>query len=351
MKSPIRIVRLLVALVCTPALSAESIPGVVSTYADLELEDGATLTSIIAAPAAATSELRPILFAQWVSCGSIAYREGSNARELLAALARDSGLALVRVERDAISGGPACEDLDFDTELAHYVDAYTQILASGAVDASAIYVYGSSLGAMTAPLLAAELQRRGYDIAGIVVQGGGAVTYLERMLNFERHYLERRPGIVEPAEIHGNIHDRFRFQYEYLVRGRHPDDVANDSAAMAAIRGDILGMSELDHYGRPFAWHQQLAKKNVLAAWREVDAPVLVIFNTFDQFETRHGHKLIADMANRWRPGSATYIERPSIGHSDNRYATIEEAYAFENGTTAWQDAADTINRWLRERL
>jgi len=70
---------------------------------------------------------------------------------------------------------------------------------------------------------------------------------------------------------------------------------------------------------------------------------VLVMFNAFDQFETRHGHELIADTVNRQRPGTATFVERPNVGHSGNRYATIEDAYAWRDGTKAWQEAAEIM--------
>ncbi len=88
--------------------------------------------------------------------------------------------------------GPACEELDYDTELRHYVEAFKKLLGDERIDASRVYVYGSSLGSTTAPLVAAQLEEAGFDIAGIMVQGGGAVTYYERMFNFERIYLERR---------------------------------------------------------------------------------------------------------------------------------------------------------------
>lgn len=331
----------------TPAQVGESMPGVDSYYQDVKVSDGAVLRTITTLPAGDKKPRHPLLFAQWVSCGSLDYREGSNSRALLAALARDSGLALVRVERSAVAGGPDCASLDFDTELRHYVEAYKQLLESDRLDASRVYVYGSSLGSNTAPLLAAELQDAGYDIAGVMVQGGGAVTYLERMLHFDRQYLERRPSEVAPADIHDEFLRRAGFHYEYLVKGRHPDVVAADSAAMAAVRRGIRGMGDDDHYGRPFAWHQQLAKRNFLAAWAAVDAPVLVVFNAFDQFESRHGHKLIADTVNRLRPGTATYVERPNVGHSDNRFETIEAAYAGEGGTAAWQEAAEIMLGWL----
>jgi len=330
------------------APAAESMPGIDSHYGVVEVSDGSRLQSIITLPAGDASPRHPLLFTQWVSCGSLEYREGSNSRELLAALARDSGLALVRVERTSLDGsGPACENLDYDTEVAHYIEAFSQLLEDERLDASRVYLSGSSLGSTTAPLVALQLQNAGFDIAGIMVQGGGAVTYYERMFNFERAYLERRPDAVAPADIHDEFLLRARFQYEYLVAGRHPDDVAEDSPAMARIRGYILGMEETNQYGRPFVWHQQAARRNFLAAWAELDAPVLVIFNAFDQFESRHGHQLIADIVNRVRPGTATFVERPNIGHSDNRYATIEDAYAFRDGEPAWRQAAEIMIGWL----
>ena len=332
------------------AAGEESIPGVDSHYETVEVSSGASLQTIVTAPEGDAAARYPLLFTQWVSCGSLAYREGSNSREILAALARESGLALVRVERSALLDGPACAELDFDTEFAHYVDAFTALLESPRIDSSRVFVYGSSLGSNTAALLARELGRRGHTLGGVIVSGGGGVTYLERMLAFEQRYLERRPGDVTPAARHREFLDRTRFNYEYLVNRRHPDAVAQDSDAMARVRNDILGMSATDHYGRPFAWHQQLAEKNFLAAWAEVDAPVLVIFNEFDQFESRHGHALIADTVNRLRPGTATFVERTGIGHSDNRYPSVESAYAFEDGEPAWRDSVDIMLRWLGER-
>ena len=341
---------LLAVLFAVSSQAAEAIPGVTSHYSVVELDDGSRLQSIIAVPEGTVSPRHPLLFTQWVSCDTIEFGERSNAHQLLAALARDSGLALIRVERTALDGsGPACETLDYDTELANYTEAFRTLLADDRIDASRIYVYGSSLGSTTAPLVALRLQDAGFDVAGIMVQGGGAVTYFERMLNFDRIYLERRPDAVAPEDIHDEILLRAKFQYEYLVEGRHPDDVAKDSSDMAKIRADILGMGDTDHYGRPFAWHQQAAQHNFLDAWARLDAMVLVVFNGFDQYETRHGHKLIVDVVNRLRPGTATFIERDGIDHSDYRFATIEDAYADRDGTRAWREAAQIMTDWLRK--
>ncbi|MDJ0712433.1 MAG: hypothetical protein QNJ14_18755 [Woeseiaceae bacterium] len=74
------------------AWATESIPGVSSHYVEVEVADGSRLQSIISLPDGDSSPRHPILFTQWVSCGSLQYREGSNSMELLAALARNSDL-------------------------------------------------------------------------------------------------------------------------------------------------------------------------------------------------------------------------------------------------------------------
>ncbi|MHA7873482.1 MAG: alpha/beta hydrolase family protein, partial [Hyphococcus sp.] len=262
----------------------EQINGVTSHYGMVETSDGARLRTIITIPENAETRPHPLLFTQWVSCSSIEFRSDQN---ILARLAQRSGLALLRVERasNGDSIGPACDELDYDTEVRHYIEAYTALLGDERINRDKVYVYGSSLGSTTAPLVAKALQDGGYDIAGVAIQGGGAETYYERMLTFDRLYLERRPDAVPPENIHDELIARAKFHYEYLINDRHPDDIATDSERMATVRGDILGMGEANHYGRPFAWHQQAAKQNFLGAWAAIDAPVLVIFNEFDQFE------------------------------------------------------------------
>ncbi|WDI30769.1 alpha/beta hydrolase [Hyphococcus flavus] len=324
----------------------ENIDGVTSHYGMVETSDGAKLRTIITIPANTSEKPHPLLFTQWVSCGSI---EFSSEESVLARLAQQSGLAVVRVERSSNgdSIGPACDELDYDTEVAHYVEAFSSLLDDEKIDASKVYVYGSSLGSTTAPLVTRSLQARGRDIAGVVVQGGGAETYYERMLTFDRLYLERRPDDVNPEEIHDEMVNRARFHYEYLIRDRHPDEVANDSPAMAAVRDDVRGMGADNHYGRPFQWHQQAAKHNFLAAWAEINAPVLVIYNEYDQFEGQYGHQVIADMVNRLRPGTATFIVQDKIDHSNDRYDDPVSAYAWEDGSPAWDQTAGVILNWL----
>lgn len=327
----------------------ESLNGVNTFYGSVEVEPDIRLRTLISQPKNASTPSHPLLFAQWVSCGSLELKNDSTS--ILANLARESGLALVRVERagSGDSQGPSCDKLDYKTEVEHYITAYQELLKDPRLDASKVYIYGSSLGATTAPLIAASLQAKGHNIEAVVVQGGGGLTHLERMINFDRFYLERRPQSVARADIHQQMNQRILFQTEYLVKGRHPDEIAKDNPAMKAIREDTRGLSADDHYGRPFAWHQQAAQHNFLEAWEALNAKVLVIFNEYDQFETLHGHQLIVETVNRKSPNSGELIIQPGLGHSSWRFSSMEEAYAGEGGKSATQATSMVILDWLNK--
>lgn len=330
----------------------EQIPGVISHYRTVTISPQVQLRAIITQPEQQAGPLPALLFTQWVSCSSIEYRAGSNGLEILARLARDSGYAVIRVERssDGDSQGPACHELDYDTELSHYEHAYRELLQDPLIAHAPIVIYGASLGSTTAPLLAQRLQQQGIDVAGVAIQGGGAYSYLERMINFDRIYLERRAD-AKLHDIHQQMSHRIRFHYEYLIQQRHPDAIANDNNAMAQVRSDIFGLGQGHHYGRPYAWHQQAAQHNVLAAWLSLRGQALVIFNAFEQFEMRHGHQIIARSMNQQRPGSAHYVEQSDIGHSNNRYASISDAYLWRHGESQAQQTAEVLLHWLTQTI
>ena len=326
----------------------ENIIGVNTIYGSVQVESNTRLRTLISRPKDIDTPLHPLLFTQWVSCSTIELKNGSGGK--MGMLARESGLALVRVERAGTgdSQGPTCDKLDYNTEIQHYVTAFERVLNNKLIDSSKVYLLGESLGSTTAPLIASDLQSKGYNIEAIIVQGGGALTHLERMINFDRFYLERRPNSVSRAQIHEQMNQRIQFQTEYLVKDRHPDEIAKDSPAMMSIRNDTRGLDKDNHYGRPFSWHQQAAKQNFLAAWESLNTKVLVIFNQFDQFETRHGHELIVNTMNQKSPNSADFVVQNGLDHNSWRFSSFEDAYVDRAGVSATTVTGKVILTWLK---
>jgi len=323
------------ALVDLPSLETE--------YGQVRTSEGTRLRTILTRPAGTTGKLPAILLSQWVSCGSLDF--GADRQNELRLIAERSGMIFIRVERSGSgdSEGVPCSQLDYDTEVRHYREAFDQIARHLWVDPNRIVIFGSSLGSTTAPLIA-----QGKKVAGIAVQGGGAVTYLERMINFDRLYLERS-GKYSPAQIHDEMIRRIQFHVEYLVKDKTPEQIERERPDLRGVWQSIRGGAEdPPHYGRPYAWHQQAAKKNFLEAWTKVDAPVLVIHGEYDQFEPRHGHELIVETLNKLRPSSATYLEVPKADHSIDVYASREDAYANRNPTVRPELLAQPIIDWAK---
>jgi pimeloyl-ACP methyl ester carboxylesterase len=331
-----------------PPRRLESLEKATTTYGVVDVPDGSRLRTLVTRPDGASGRIPAIFFVQWVSCGSIELAGGGTTQAILRALAERTGMALLRVERSASgdSEGPGCHELDYDTEVEEYRYAFDALTRSEGIDSGRIVVFGMSLGSTVAPLVA-----RGKNVAGMIVSGGGALTYFERMLAFDRIQLERRR--VPPEEIHEAMTKRILFQTEYLLRRKTPEQIERERPELKGVFAGILGSGDGVHYGRPYSYHQQAAARNFLEAWAEIDAPVLVIYGEYDQFETRHGHELIATMVNRLRPGTAELISIDRMDHDYGVYATAEDAYSWTYGPSApGHDAPELVIgevlEWLR---
>jgi pimeloyl-ACP methyl ester carboxylesterase len=321
----------------------ESLAGVETEYGAVRTSEGHRLRTILTRPAGTTGRLPAIFHTQAVSCGSLELP--TDRPTFFGELARRSGMVLIRVERAGTgdSEGPACEALDYDTEVRHYREALDQLAEHAWVDARRIFLFGMSLGSTTAPLVA-----QGRKIAGIVVQGGGAHTYLERMIQFERLYLERS-GKFSPERIHDEMVRRIAFHQAYLIEGKTPPQVAAARPDLAGVWEGIRGAAEAPpHYGRPYAWHWQAAKKNFLAGWARIEAPVLVAYAQYDQFEPLSSHKLIVDSINRLRPGTASLLTLEGLDHSLRRYPDELAAYAEEGGEPGREALLVPMIAWLK---
>lgn len=339
----------LAALAAFPATSlraAESLPGLKTEYGELLPGDGARLRTIITRPERATGRLPAVLFVQWLSCDTIELRP--NAQDgwsvMLRRLITESGMLWQRTEKSGVgaSTGTPCEQLDYETELAHHRAALRQLRQRPDVDPRRIFVFGASMGSTYAPLVAA-----GEDVAAVIVWGGGATTWFERMLRFERNALEL--GGARPEAIADEVSARAAYFARYLLKGETPKAIAASDPELGEVWGRIVGTSGTAHYGRPFAFHQQAQRQNWAGAWSRVHAPVLVLYGEYDWFESHDAAQLIANIANARQPGSATFRELPQTDHHFTRYVSRGDAFAEKDGKENAAPAVAAILDWLAQ--
>ncbi len=323
----------------------ETTAGLETEFGHFRTSGGYRLRTIVTRPTGTTRKLPAILITQAVSCGSMEFPPDvpTSPRQI----ALRSGYALLRVERAGTgdSEGPACSALDYDTEVRDYREAFDALARHPWVNPNQMVIFGSSLGSTTAPLVA-----QGKRIAGIFVQGGGALTYLERMINFDRFYFERS-GKFKPEEVHERMLKSVRFNQDYLIGRKTPEQVVRDNPDLAGVWESMRGTAEAPpHYGRPHAWHWQAAQKNFLAAWSRIDAPVLVIHGEYEQFEPRQSHEMIVDLVNELRPDTATFIQIPKADHSLQIFPSARAAYRNQGrGETNRALFVEPVLEWLKK--
>lgn len=341
------------SLLATPALVASDSQR--EAYADLDVEygvlqtaDGASLRTIITRPRNRPGRLPAILFVQWLSCDTIALaptsRDGWSL--MLRRLILESGALVWRTEKSGVgdSRGPACDTLDYETELAHHRAAFEKLRARADVDPDRIVIFGASMGSTMAPLIA-----RGQKVCRVATWGGGARTWYERQLAFDRRAMEfsgSPVGAIAPAMM-----KHAEFTLLYLLHGQTPAQIAQTRPDLADVAGSVIGLDARGQYGRPYAFHWQAARQNWAAAWSEVDAPVLAMLGEYDWFEDPRSAELIAQIANRRAPGQGSFYLIPGMDHHFALFPNAEAAFRDEQGIPNPDPAVDILLEWLQACL
>ena len=324
----------------------EQIPGVDSRYGVLQGPDGRRLRTILTRPSGTRGRLPAILFVQWLSCDSIELpaKQQDGWSRMLRRLAQDSGMVLMRTEKAGVGDSEGdCASLDYETELAGHRAALAALRRSPDVDPARIVIFGASMGGNYAPLVAA-----GEPVAGVMIWGGGAQTWFERMLAFERRAKELSGAPA--AELDAHMHALARFFVAYLLDGKDPVAIEREQPALAGTWEKIVGSGPGSHYGRPPAFHQQAADQDWAAAWARVDAPVLALYGEYDWFEDAEAHRLVADIANRRAAGSGEFVVIPATDHHFERFPDAKAAFRGEGGVNNADAAVSVMLRWLGER-
>jgi pimeloyl-ACP methyl ester carboxylesterase len=307
----------------------EAHPGIDVEYGSLAVGDGVRLRTILTLPQGAGNP-PVILFVQWLSCDTVELGADNvdGWSQMMRGLVRESAWAVMRTDKRGVGdseGGP-CSVLDYETELADHRAALAALRTRHDVDADRIVVFGASMGSRMSGQVAAGVP----GVIGVLGWGGGSRTWFERMLAFDRNAMEL--GGTDAAEIATRMRAHTSFHVRYLLEGRDPPDIIAADPALAAVWSDIVGTSPTDHYGRPFAFHQQAQHADFTAAWGRIDVPVLLTMGEYDWFENRAGHETVVRIVSRRAPGLARFEVLPRMDHHFALFDSAEAAFRGEGG-------------------
>lgn len=298
----------------------ESYPGVVVRYETMRDSQGQRLRLIVTRPRADGVRYPTIFVVGWLSCDSVEAPPGTTdaSQLVLQSIARLAGFATVRMDKPGVGDSEGdCAATDFVTELGDYRQALRAIRGYAFVDTSRIFLFGISNGGGFAPLVA-----EGSAIRGYVVDGGWIKTWYEHMLEIERRRLVLAGSGV--SEIDPVMKSVAQLYSTYLLDRRPPGEIF-------ARRPELRQLWEGDaehQYGRPVAFYQQLQDLNLMAAWSQVQVPVLVLHGEFDWIMSRDDLETMASVVNRNRPGAAQFVELPHTGHTFGHYSSMQAAFS-----------------------
>lgn len=276
---------------------------------------GGRLRDIMVRPAGARADAPVVYLVQGYYCGSMeAPTPGHPYRQLIQAFA-DKGIATYRVEKPGMGdslGGAHCLQTDFDTELAAFRAGLAALVERHAVAPSRIVILGHSMGGVQAPLLAAEHQGlRGVAAYGTVLRSWH--DYMIELFRLQAHFARDEDPVAGEAlaeAVRPVLHRIFSEGASLAaIAAANPDHEALLRGALDWDGGDLI-------LGRTAAYWRGVSQQRLVKAWVAAKAPVMAVYgeSDFAAIDDRD-HRLIADVVNHARPGSARYVMVPRTGH------------------------------------
>src|SRR5215204_1565177 len=180
-----------------PPLPRENFAGLEYSYDFVRNSKGQRLRTIVTRPVGLTGKVPAIFVVGWLSCDSCEYAlpPSSGLDQLLAYLVKDSGYAVVRMDKPGVGDSEGvCAETDFKAEVTGYEAAFKSIERYPFIDQERVAVVGLSNGGGFAPLAAPAARVKGY-----VAVGSWGRTWYEHKLAIERESRVARG--VDPAKI------------------------------------------------------------------------------------------------------------------------------------------------------
>jgi uncharacterized protein len=278
---------------------------------------------------------------------------GTHPYGKIADLLTRKGLMVVRVEKSGEGSSintPDCRSIGLWKEVEGFRAGLMKINTLPFADTNNIFIFGHSLGAMQAPLIA-----KGTGVKGIIIEGSSGDSWFEYILAMFRF---QNPIMgSDPAENEEMIARSTPLLYRYLVLKENPAELAKTPSYDSIL----TEMMQYDHNGhiwdRHFTYWQELQDVNQPAGWRDCNARVLVMRGSGDleAFSTEQ-HESIVKVVNHYHPGYASFVLLRNSDHAFCKSDTPEESYL--NGQKKGyhreqfnEEVIGVVNEWVRKQV
>lgn len=319
----------------TKKAAAKPKPKETSDYADIRYEavdfELGTLRTIIHIPKGKSGKLPTIFYLQGYPCSSQEF--APNTKNALKMALDDwvkAGYVVYRVERPNMGDSRTkkdCRDTDYEEELAGNIAAYKKLLQYDFVDTSNIFLFGHSLGSVTAPLLAETFQPKGIMVYGVVLR-----SWFEYFIDL--HRIQSTYSGTSRVDGERAARELIPIYYEWLENGKSPDELRKNPHYKEILESPNyqLPFSGDYFFGRHYNFWHTMNKKRLAEAWSKVTGKVLAVYAEFDvQAINSTDAENIAKVVNEAHPGNGEFLMLPKTEHiflKANSYREVNELYA-----------------------
>ena len=209
-----------------------------------------------------------------------------------------AGYAVYRMEKagqgDSISR-KTCMEMDFNEELELFREGYEYLLSSDKVNTEEVYLFGHSIGATLAPILAKQ-----NTPAGIITYGATGNRWADYM-----DAIMTKQGIhfgQSQSEIKENSGPALAFVDKYLRLQVEVENLLNDDEVVGYLEENNLNRAFEDgtYLMRSHEFWRTLSNLDIPSIWEEIHAPVYSLHGTLDiQAINKDEAQSIVDAVNR----------------------------------------------------
>lgn len=303
--------------------------------------------------------LGTIYFLQGLPCYSMDNFKEQDITKLAIDAMVDRGFAVYRMEKADMGDNtnmPPCETMGFNEELNMYMAGYKNLLTLKYADTGNIFLFGHSMGGVTAPLLAEKFQPK-----AVVVYGTVFKPWMEYLLDAYRIQLQYYG--VDLATIHDSLEAAKPYIYDYFYSDISIDEICKTKQGIAAMEMIMSydANTKLGISGRAALVHKELNQHNLARAWGNTNGNVLAIYGECDiAANNADDHKALINYVNKIHPGKGQFWMAPKTTHTFEEIGTMEEFIEWQKDPPAYMQYAatrfnpklfDYVCNWMNELL
>lgn len=326
-------------------------------YGDFKYEDG-YIRTILKKPIDKKS-IGTVYFVHGIPCYSLDNMQANDPTKLAIEAMVERGFTVYYIEKkgmgDSYSTIP-CEEIGFDKELDVFKEGYKNLLRLKDIDTSRIFIFGHSLGGVTAPLLAEQFHPKGVVVYGTVFKPWA--EYLKDAL------------VYQAALYGGNINDLKKMVAsmeptfnELFIYGKTAKELAKDDKHLKVLQEALdynintnLGLS-----GRTIEFHKEINSHSISNAWKNTQAYVFAIYGESDIAANNSlDHEALINHVNKYNPGKGRFLLMPKTNHMFQEIGTMNDYIKMQSDPAQYELFAsqhfnsklfDIVCEWMTDKL